>query len=442
MKFDPINRLRKVWRRLSNKATETVRHFGKQTDQVLSEEPIDFSAPSIPYYENLANRLSFVRVVLYMVLFVFVVVTVISNHNLITYENLYYLGKDIGAATLTAQSEANYLSYPVSSADADFALYRGGVVVAGSEVVTAMSGSGRQTLSVNVDYARPMVRASDKYVITFGRGENSFAVYNAFVQVHREDTDFPVYDAVVADNGHYAIITRSRDYTSEVIIYDGDMERLANYHLNGYVTGVSMNSDGTALGIVSVEAKEGQWETKVSLIRIGKRISEESVTLSGIMGSQCGFTADERLAVIFSDRLVVFKAAQDLSVVSEEEFKGGTPALCTIGQGRIAVLLQSSGDLSDSLLMVYDRHGHTAYSLTMKDDHPIHKAGGASQMAFGGNVLYIRAGDTLFRLSGEGKDMTSATISRDTLAYLPESADEVLVCTPAYAVRITKGEFK
>ena len=75
--------------------------FGRQTEEFLSgdtqAEPIDFSAPSIPYYENLAARLGFAKVVLYMALFVFVVVTVICNHKLITYENLYYLAKDIGA---------------------------------------------------------------------------------------------------------------------------------------------------------------------------------------------------------------------------------------------------------------------------------------------------------------------------------------------------------
>ena len=116
-KKKPFNRLRNMTRQLYDRVAERVRRFTKQTDEVLSEEPIDFSAPSIPYYENLANRLSFTRVVLYMVLLVFVVVTVICNHRLITYENLYYLAKDIGAATVTAQSQADQISYPISSGD-------------------------------------------------------------------------------------------------------------------------------------------------------------------------------------------------------------------------------------------------------------------------------------------------------------------------------------
>ena len=126
-KFHPIRELKKAFRHLYGSAMGKAKSFSQKTDDALTETPIDFSAPSIPYYENLADRLSFVRIILYMVLVVFVTVTMVSNHRLITYENLYYLAKDIGAATLTAQSMADQISYPISAADAEFALFRGGV---------------------------------------------------------------------------------------------------------------------------------------------------------------------------------------------------------------------------------------------------------------------------------------------------------------------------
>ena len=437
-KKKPFNRLRKMTRQVYDRAADRVRRFTRQTDEVLSEEPIDFSAPSIPYYENLANRLSFTRVVLYMVLLVFVVVTVICNHRLITYENLYYLAKDISAATVTAQSQADQISYPISSSDADFALYRGGMVIAGSEVVTAVSGSGRQTLSVNVAYAEPCVRASDKYCLTFGRGERSFAVYNSFVQVYRESTEFPVYDAVVGDNGCFAIVTRSRDYTSEVIIYNDSMEKLANYHLNGYVTGISMNREGNRLGIVSVESVNGLWETKVTLIRMDHRISQSSAALSGTFGSTCGFVDDDRFAVVCSDRLIVW--GTDATVKGETVFDGSTPVLCTISEGRIAILSKMNAAISERVLQVFDKNGRSVYDMQMNASHPIQIAGNAVEMVFGGNTLYIRTVDKLFRLSDNGKNLYAAVISRDTLTVLA-TEDEALICTPAYAARLSDDDF-
>ena len=436
---NPLPRIRKALEDLYDRATGYVRGVGRQTDEVLSSEPIDFSAPSIPYYENLASRLGFAKVVLYMVLLVFVVVTVISNHRLITYENLYYLAKDIGAASQTAKAHADSLSYPISSEGADFALYRGGLVISGSEVVTAMSASGRQTLSVNVAYAAPCARASDKFCLSFGRGEKSFSVYNAFVQVHTETTDYPVYDATVGDNGNFAIVTRSRDYKSEVILYDGNMEKLANYHLVGYVTGVSMNQTGDRLGVVSVESQNGVWVTKVTVIRIGNRISQSSATVTGAFGSTCGFVTDDRFAVVFTDRVMVVNS--DATVTGERLFEGATPTLAAIGRGSVAILSERGSDLTSSVLTVYDKNARESYSLTLDSDHTITKAGNPTALAMAENVLFLRAGDTLFRLSGNGNQITSAPVSHDTLAILPESSNEVMVCTPAYAYRLNSDDF-
>lgn len=438
-KFQPMKYVKKAFRKVYNRAEEYVKSFSRQTDVALAQEAIDFSAPSIPYYENLANRLSFIRIVIYMVLFVFIVGTVISNHELITYENVYYLAKDIGAATLTAQSQADHISYPISASNSDFALYRGGVVAAGGQVVTAMSGSGRQTLSVNVAYANPQVRSSDQYFITFGRGEKSFSVYNSFVRVKHFETEYPVYDAAVGDNGAFAVLTRSRDYTSDIMIYDGDMNHLATHHLNGYVTALSMNRDGDCLGILSSEAAKGEWVTTITLIRLGNRITKSTATVSGVFGNAGGFVADNRYAVVLSDRLMVL--APDATVEGETFFEGGQPSHCAISNGRVAILSSVATDLNQTALRVYDKNAHAVYAVTMDGTHPISRAGGADTMAFGGNVLYVKAGETLFRISVGGDSITSAPISRDTLAILPQDADNLLVCTPAYALRLDKDDF-
>ena len=436
-KFQPMKHIKKAFRSVYNRAEQYVKSFSRQTDVALSDEPIDFSSPSIPYYENLANRLSFVRIIIYMVLFVFVVGAVISNHELITYENVYYLAKDISAATLTAQSQADHISYPISSSKADFSLYRGGIVAAGGQVVTAMSGSGRQTLSVNVAYAQPQVRTSDQYFITFGRGEQSFSVYNSFVRVKHFETEYPVYDAAVADNGYFAVLTRSRDYTSDVMIYDADMNHLATHHLNGYVTALSMNRDGDYLGILSSEAKNGEWTSTVTVIRLGKKISMNTATVMGAFGSAGGFVADNRFAVILSDRVMVF--APDATVSGEAMFEGNAPLLCAIGNGRIAVLYESATDLNRSILHVYDKKAASVYKMDHIDStHPI---SGAETMAFGGNALFVKAGEQLIRVSVSGDSFTAASISRDTLDILPVDGDNLLVCTPAYAMRLDKNDF-
>ncbi len=427
---------RRAYRFLRRRTYAVLGNLDRHTDEAFSEEPVDFSAPSVPYYENLASRLNFARIVLYMALLVFVIVTVISNHRLITYENLGLLAREIGASTKTAQSEADRLSYPISSTPADFADYRGGLVIAGAETVTVMSSSGRKTLSVNVDYADPEVRAADRYFLTFDRGEPSFAVYNSFLRVHRGETEFPVYDASVADDGTFAILTRSRTHTSEVLVYDKNMKPLFALRRAGYVTGIALSPNGETLGVVSVEDSGGVYETKITLVRIAGRITEQTVSLKGPVGSTCGFTTNDRFAVLFSDRLMVLKP--DATITAEVKFEGKTPLVGTISGGHIAVLSRADADHATETLVSFDHNGRKLAEVTLSSDHPIRESGGVDELAFGGNILYVRTRHTLLWLDSDSLAVKSrSTVSRDTVCVLPIDGNDAMVCTPAYADRVS-----
>jgi hypothetical protein len=193
------------------------------------------------------------------------------------------------------------------------------------------------------------------------------------------------------------------------------------------------------LGVVSVESLNGLWETKVTVIRIENRISQNSAAVSGSFGSTCGFVSDDRFAVVFPDRIMVWGG--DATVKGEAMLEDREPLLATIGNNRIAMLTKTDGDLQVCTLTVFDRNAKVSYRVDMDENHPITQNGGADSLTFGENVLYIRSGEKLFRLASGGDDLTVTSISRDTLAILPVSGDEVFVCTPAYAVRVRKENF-
>lgn len=396
-------------------------------------EEIDFSAPSVPYYADLAARFRLARFILILVLFVFTVVTLIAGRSMITYQNLYYLVKDIRASSLTLQSEADLLNYPVSVGTPGFALYRGGLVIAGSQEVTVLGSSGRETLKDNVAYTTPSVAASDKYFVTWGLGEKSFSVYNPFVRVYREETEYPVYDAAVADNGAFCVVTRSRDYRSEVLIYNGSMKLIADCHLNGYVTDVCMSPQGTVCGIVSMDAEDGVFVTTVTLVRLSDRITRETVTFRDTYAGVCGFAAEDRMAVVTGDRLAVLRP--DGAIYSETTFDGEEPLLCTVSNGRIGILSRKAGDLSQNLLKVFDKNGRIVYTMSIATDRS------PAQLTFNGSVLYVRAQDVLLRISADGRSVTQTSISRDTVTVLPDEGGGVLVCGPAYASRRSVPDF-
>ncbi len=404
--------------------------FTRLPEETETEEPIDFSAPSVPYYANLAERFNLARIVLYMVLFVFVVVTVVCSRRLITYENLYYLVKDINAANLTAQSMADSVSYPVSDS-MDFAAYRGGLAVVGGEEITVLSASGKQTLSENVSLAHPEVRTSDPYFLAFGRGENGFAVYNGFVCVQRTDTDYPVYDACMARDGAYAVLTRSDEYKSVALWYDADLNKRIAVNRGGYVTAMALSPDGSVLATLALDVEDGGYTTKLSFTK--QDGSEKYAYLEGSAVLSAAFLADDRLAVISQDRLSVFRT--DGSLVSETQFGNRLLLLSDTGDGYAALLLTSERHLSEYELRVFDRNGKEEYRTSPN------LKGSAKELLLCGRDVYIRMNDRILWVTDRGEGKAVAEGYRDAQAMLALADGGVLVCSPGYAERLDAKDF-
>lgn len=425
----------RFWITLKQKISQLFRRFSRLPEEdEISDEPIDFSAPSVPYYADLSEKFNLARIVLYMILFAFVVVTVLSSRHLITYENLYYLVKDVSASTITAQSEAEYLNYPISESNAAFTVYRGGLTVVGGQEITVLSGSGKQTLSENVSLSYPCVRAGDQTFLVFSRGEKDFSVYNAFVRLRKEYTEYPVFDARMSKNGSFAILTRSADYTSEVIFYDSDFDKLAAAHIGGYVTSLSLSGDGKTLAALSLELTDSGYVTKLTLLRRGTTgITNREVFVEGVTAIQSAFADDERLAVIFEDALRIYRT--DGTLISEIPFEGSTPTFCTVSKGYVSMLFTSGQTLTETELAVYDKNGGSVYRIKLDTK------GTVSELTANGQNVYVRMGSRILYVSSKGNRLSEIAVHKDTLTLLVTDSGELMACTPAFAHRIHPDDF-
>ena len=406
----------------------TVRHRVHR-DVEAATEPIDFAAPSIPYYTGLANRFALARMLLYVVLFVFLIVTIIFNTKLITYQNLYYLVKDINAASLTAETPSDYIGYPVSTIEPAFALYRNGLVVVGGEEVTALSASGKQTLSDRVSYAVPSVRSSDAYFITFGRGESSFRVYNAFVRVYAEETAYPIYDACIADGGNFAIATRAREYKSEVTMYDRDMQKISSYRTNRYVTGISLSPNGERLVAVSVGMENGAAYSNIQVIKVGKTEAEADVLVPDTVLYRCIFLTSDRFVAIGDTGAWIYdtsgRCVEGLDVGGEQVTLGTADAQ----NERVAFLVRDSGNFSENNLKIFDKSGKLVHTIPVRLDTE------ALELSWQDRVAYLRTSEEVVKISVENGRIERLNIPANAYAIEILKDGSMLVCTPSYAYR-------
>lgn len=392
-------------------------------------EPIDFSSPSIPYYSELAARFSAARMIIYILLFIFLLTTIIFGSRLITYSNLYYLVKDIGAAATDATDAASYLSYPTSGTSQSYALYREGLIVAGEDEVTVISASGKQTLSDNVAFSNPCISSADKYFIVYGRGEKSFCVYNSFVRIYGEATEYPVFLAEMSEEGSFAVVTRSREYNSEVNIYDSDMQKITTYRTEGYVTDVAFNDGGNRVAIAVVEYVDGGAHSRLVTMRVGKARAEADVSVGTTVVYDLEFSDNSSISLVTDTGVKFYEFDGD--VRKSVLYTTQSPALYTVTDEYIAVLEKGEG-ATEYLLRVLDKNGKETYSLTVTD---LKKP---QQICLSDKDVYIltETGVRAFSSNGEGAALTLPDDAVQQL--LIRQNGKVLACTTSYATVLEK----
>ncbi|MBQ7153710.1 MAG: hypothetical protein IJR83_07255 [Clostridia bacterium] len=238
-----------------------------------------------------------------------------------------------------------------SGEDAVFCAYRGGFAVVGKQTVTVFSASGRQTVSDQVRFASPAVASSGNYLLAYDAGGTGFCFYSAYVKNPVCKSDYPIVYAAVADNGNYALVTRTADSVTAVKIYDRTQKLLGTLTCPGLASCCSFSRDGDRLAVLSITAQGGEWMTDLSVCRAKNASLTGSRTLEGFCGVSCGMTDGGTVFCLSWDALRVVPEKGEVTAIDFPE----TP-LCAAFDENYFVAAVPDGD-GQTVIRIYDEKG-------------------------------------------------------------------------------------
>lgn len=387
-------------------------------------EQIDLTAPQNEYYEAVSQRFGLAQVFLYLALLAFVAVSLLTNTNLITYQNLYYFVKDLNATTERVDVlHSDAISYPTDVSQ-DFALYRQGLAVAGNTSVTVFTSTGRQTVSRNVQYQNPVAVGTGKYLLVYELEGNQYSLYNSYTQIHTGKSSAPIRCATMSPCGMYAVVTESEQYSSVVELYSNDFELLGRYQYPDYVTDVAIDEKGNHLAILVSRVENGSFTTEVELYRTRSDQVSARCELGDGLGLQCGFTSSEDLAVLCGDG--VYYVSVRGKLLTEASFDGQTLAAFDMTERGCVAVLKKNGNILDHLIIVFDRGGKEVYRDEMKQN--------MQAVAMGNEEFFVMNSDGVVRIKTSGGEKTSLPCATDGRAMLALDDGRILLCSPQRAV--------
>ena len=395
--------------------------FGRKSasNTVSVKEQINLQNPRNAYYDNVSNLYHTLFWVFLAALLVFVFVSMSCNLDLFTYENFYYLAKDISAASDLLSGTGNVINYETSVRNQAFALYRGGLAVGGDSGLQLFTATGRETLNMSPDYLKPVLHGSDRYLLMYDIGEKRYSIYNSFVCVHHEETDYPIYAGAMSDAGYYTVVSKSYDHPGVVSLYNNRFELVNRYNRTEMVTATAINPAGNRVAFTTADMHNGEYRTTLVIAVPGQSETSVEMPFEGLFAYSVEFIDQHRLLLV-GDVATYIISVDDGAAFCTIPYAGLTLAYADTAS-EYAALIFSINPVNDTYRMIIaDKNGSLIADQVFTAN--------ISQLSVYEDYVYLLTESGIARIQPQTLSYDFIKCSTQGKSILIPKEDEVLLC--------------
>lgn len=324
----------------------------------------DMSEEYNTFYDSASVIFRFISFILFIALLFYIVSASFLAADRFSYANLEFITRNFA---LTLQENKDSARHPIRyNPDSynQFGLFGDGLAVCGNSVISIYSATGRQTCSEFLQYRSPVMITSDKYVLIYDEGTGKYCIYNSFSKVYSGSVNQPIKAATISDNGNYAIISSSNEYTSTVEVYDNDFSLIRRYNKNGYVSAIDIANNEIIIATADTYLQDNSFE--VEILHSYLDADSPDFSLKAFAGIPlCIKITDNGYCVVFSDSVICLDS--NGNVRGKYEFEGKTLYDFVIGSSNVLVVFKSISMGVEYYLVCLDHYASAVYDNIVDD---------------------------------------------------------------------------
>ena len=305
------------------------------------------------YYEKVSERyriFAFV-VILSSVLLAGALMVVYGEH--ITYDNFVYLIRDLDS--VKGNSDGFTTASYTYDDSAVYKPFRDGFAIIGSDEVTLYDETGVVLCSEKENFSYPFATSSDKYVLAYDIGGQSYSLYSSITRVVKKTTDKPIISASVSDEGSYIVTTESGDAKYVTEVYNPDFKRTMSIYKDKYVIDSSISKTGDVFVIISVAESGAEFFAEVCFYKNGSETPLETYVYSMAMPITAASYEGGTFSVLFDDCIRFYGSDGKLK---NEKYINNAEVSFFDARATSAVLVCTSGGInSEKTFTSFDKEG-------------------------------------------------------------------------------------
>lgn len=321
-------------------------------------------------------------------------------------------------------SKAQTGSFPVSFSTNDIRDVRvmdKTLVVLTKKFVTALNSSGKILWENPISFGDPAVTVSRNYTVVFDRLSNKYAIIdkNGKITDRKSDISGQIFNIRVTDSGHVLLALKSDNSSSLVCLQDKKGEnKLIWSCTQEYVTDLALSPDLKTVFCSGIGASGGELYTKVYALTV-KNGHEKSYTLPFASGININAVSSDRFNLLTTEGLYFFDSSKDeIALINSHETKSKLIHWSMDSKGNIAVVTDSTGDISENTLTVYNSKAEEKYSLSLDDSvEDIFVSEDEALVLYSDSVLSVKKGEVHRELFFENKAVGVIKAARQIYCY-------------------------
>jgi len=230
------------------------------------------------YYKKVSNVYKGCAIVLLLLLFAFFLTVTMFFGDYMTYENVRYLVRDLGAMMASDDGGSGFSTVVYNGSDSmKFEAFKNGLAAASGDKYLYYDGTGILMVEEDSGCSRPVLVSSEKYLLLYDLGGTGYSVYNPLTRVIRRMSDNPILCGSMSDSGAFLLVTRSRETRYVVEVYNSAFQHTMSIYKENYVLDAALSPGGTDILIVSAVPDNTDFRCEAAFCRTGQ--SEASATL-------------------------------------------------------------------------------------------------------------------------------------------------------------------
>lgn len=319
------------------------------------------------------------------------------------------------------ESESN--GYPVSFSTNDIKDVKAmdkTLVVLTKKFVTALDRNGDILWEHSLSYGDSAVFTSDKYALVYDRLSNKYAIIDkdGNIEERKSDISSRIFNAKVTDKGQVLLSLKSDDSSSLVAVIDKKGEnKLIWSCTQEYIVDLSLSSDGKTLFCAGISASGGEMYTKAYSLTV-KNGEEKSYSLPSCSCITINALSSDRFNLLTTDGLYVFDSSEDEMLINSVTFNSKLIYWSSDSEGNIAALTDSTGNISENTLRVFNNKAEEKYSLSLKDSiEDIYIEKEEALLLYSDCVIAVKDGEINRKLSFENKAAGVIKAGRQVYCY-------------------------